>query len=106
MSRGGLFYSLSFVNEDEEFDAVLEFKECLSEREGFLSGLAVNDRLTDAPMHDAWISGPFDWQVNGQLLSDTDDKVHTLRIVLEVFVAAFGLDPLPPKSLRLQHSDR
>ena len=45
-------------------------------------------------------------QVNGSLLSDADDKVHALRIMLEEFVAAFGLDILPPKALPLQQIDR
>jgi len=57
-------------------------------------------------MNDDWITRPFDRQVQGRLVPDTDDKIHGLRVVLELFVAAFDLDPLPPKSLRLQHDDR
>lgn len=106
LSRGSFLHSLSLVNEDEEPDAVLEFFECLSEREGSFFRLAVADRAADAPMNDAWIAGPFCGEVIGSLFSDADDEIHASRVGFEVFVASFALEALLPKALCLHQVDR
>ena len=97
---------LSLVNEDEKFDPVLEFSECSSECKDFLRGLAVDYWITDVPMKNAWITGPVGGQVVRWLFTDADDEVHALPIMVEEFIAALGLEILPPQPLRLEQIDR
>ncbi len=97
---------LSLVNEDEEFDSILEFSECSSECKDFLGRLAVDYWITDVPMKNAWITGPVRREIARWLFSDADDETHALRTILEEFVAALGLKILSPKPLGLEQIDR
>jgi hypothetical protein len=57
-------------------------------------------------MKDPWIARPIGGQIIRSLRSDADDKVHAVRIMLEKFVAALGLEVWRPKSLCLKRVDR